>query len=87
MAHQVFQQRELFGCQLNGFTAAFDGALGLIERQISNGQFVIMCQRRPPQECPDAGSQLIDGKWLDQIVIGTDVQTKSFVFGCTERRQ
>lgn len=61
---EVFEDLELHDCQRNGLLSADDGALDQVHVEVGQFQLQGLVAPAPPQQGPDPGRQLGEGKGL-----------------------
>src|SRR5579863_4624825 len=81
MAHQVFQQGKLLGCQLDDTTVPARFVPHQVEYQITHRKLrgFIKTTIAPAQQGVDARQQFLHGERLGQVVIGPHIETRHTV--------
>ena len=74
VAHQVLEQLELAGRELDVALAAEDLAGVGIEAQVANHEEGAAARRAPAQQGSQAGQQLVALEGLDEVVVGAGVE-------------
>jgi hypothetical protein len=87
-AHEQLQQGIFLGRQLDASTAAQHATAQQVQLQIGHAQDGRLA-RRPaaPQQGPHPRQQLGEGKGLDQVVVGTELQSLHTVVHLVARRE
>ncbi len=86
--HQVAQQFELGGAELDSGVADEDFVGVLVHRQLAradDGVFVGL--HRAPQDRLDTGDDLVEAEGLGDVVVAADGQAGDLVFGVVLRRE
>src|SRR5258708_3472336 len=77
MAHEVLEECELLGCQVDATLATLHLAGLEVEAELADDQAVADTGRRlSPRQGADPGQQLGEGEGLGQVVVGAGVQPR-----------
>src|SRR5260221_3181616 len=89
MGHQVFQQRKLFGRQLDDATAAACLVPHQVERQITHHELRGLIKTTIPatQQGVDARQEFLHGERLGEVIIGPHVEARHTVFNRSACRE
>src|SRR5215469_15427950 len=89
MAHQVFQQRELFGRQLDDATGAARLVPYQVERQITHRELRGLIKATIPtaQQGIDACQEFLHSERLGEVVIGPHVEARHTVLNRSTCRE
>ncbi|CAB3796984.1 hypothetical protein LMG28138_04165 [Pararobbsia alpina] len=88
MLREEVKQIEFLVGQCNAQAAAFDAPLRHVDAQIAYFQHLFLFLRLPTaQDDADAGQQFSERKRLDEVVVGTKIETLEPVFERTARAQ
>ena len=77
--YQVGEQVEFAGGQLNQPITPPGLAAVHVEHEIAYPEDVRGVLHGPPTECSDTRQQFIQGKWLDQVVVSSGVESTDTV--------
>jgi hypothetical protein len=79
VAKEKLEHGEFFRRDIDGQASALDGASGGIEREVRNGELRGFADSAT-KENTDAGGEFGEREWLDEIIVGTQIEAGYTVF-------
>jgi hypothetical protein len=74
VAHQVFEERELLGSELDGAACALDGVFDAVEFEVLDSKDHIGSAAATAQKSADACRQFGKGERFDDEIVGSDIE-------------